>query len=214
MVYVFYYKMSERLTKAAFNKWMQLMPDFIQEKIEKFRNLQDAERSLIGNILLLQGLEQLECTQYLLKNLKYTSFQKPYFDDLISFNISHSGDYVVCAISKTNIVGVDIEEMINIPIVDFEYLFAKEEWNEVLIAENKWEAFYILWAKKEAFLKAVGCGLSEPLNAVIIKNNAINWQNKEWYLMDIQLGDAYKCYICCDFSNPSIKINQLFLNTI
>ena len=214
MVYVFYYKMSERLSEVSFNRWMQLMPDFIKEKIKRFRNWQDAERSLIGNLLLLQGLQQLECTHYLLKNLKYTSYQKPYFDNLISFNISHSGDYVVCAISKIINVGIDIEEVKNIPIIDFEYLFAQEEWDEVLTAKNKWEAFYTLWAKKEAFLKAIGCGLSQPLNEVIIKKNEIIWQNKKWYLINIQLDDDYKCFICCDFSNPSIKINQQFFNTI
>lgn len=190
---------------------VQMLPDSIQSKILKFRNWQDAERCLAGNILLLRGLMDLGRIEYSLQDLKYTEFQKPYINDSISFNISHSGEFVVCAISESNKVGTDIEEIHPIPFDDFTTLFSKQEWDEVINSDNKFHAFFTLWTKKEAFLKVIGCGLNQPLNKVVIENNKITWENREWFLHEIKLDPNHISYICCDVNSPSIQIREIIL---
>ena len=210
MIKLFYYKINNRLETAVFNKLLKQLPITLQTKILKYHNWQDGERSLAGNILLLKGLYSIGQKQYTLDDLKYTKFQKPYFDEAISFNITHSGEYVICALSETNRVGVDVEVIKDIPMEDFTNLFANQEWNDVINATNKLRAFYTLWTKKEAFLKAVGCGLSQPLNEVVIENDRITWENQPWFLHEIVLDQYHIAYICCDVVTPQIQLMEIY----
>jgi 4'-phosphopantetheinyl transferase len=211
MIQLLYYTINNRLPKERFDLLLQQLPIDLQQKIVKYRNWQDAERSLAGNILLLKALQLIGRNDYALDNLKYTEFQKPYFDETISFNISHSGEYVICAISETIQLGVDLEEIKEIPIEDFTNLFARQEWDEVIDGENKLQAFYTLWTKKEAFLKAVGCGLSQPLNEVVIENNRIDWENKTWFLQEIKLDADHIAYVCSDVKAPAVRMEEIYL---
>ncbi len=211
MIKLFFYKITNRLETAVFNNLLQQLPIALQHKILKYRNWQDAERSLAGNILLLKGLEFIGRKEYTLDDLKYTEFQKPYFDEAISFNITHSGEYVICALSETNKVGVDVEAIKDIPMEDFTNLFANKEWKELINATNKLHAFYTLWTKKEAFLKAVGCGLSQPLNEVVIEKNSITWENQQWFLHEIVLDLHHIAYICSDTVAPQIQLVEINL---
>lgn len=194
-----------------FNQLLQQLPIVLQQGILKYRNWEDAERSLAGKILLLKGLQSIGRNEYTLDDLKYTEFQKPYFDDAISFNITHSGEYVICAISEANKVGVDVEVIKKIPMEDFTDLFANQEWEEVIHANDKLHAFYTLWTKKEAFLKAVGCGLNQPLNEVVIENNSITWESQHWFLHEIILDQQHIAYICSDVAEPRVQVSEINL---
>lgn len=211
MVHIFYYRSLSKMPADYFEYYLQQAPPVIQKKIMSFKQWQDAERSLAGNILLLKGLQWLDIPGYELSQLKYTPFQKPYFDESLHFNISHSGQYTICAISQANLVGIDVEEIKEIPLMDFTDFFYDKEWQEVLHAPDPLRAFYILWTKKEAFLKVIGSGLNVPLNQVIIENNRIRWQNSAWLLQEIPLDPTHICHICSNEPLPGIKIKSLKL---
>lgn len=83
----------------------------------------------------------------------------------IDFNVSHSGNYALIAWSSSRRVGVDIEEA----VVDWERLLASvcgdadiREFELTPEAKQK-ELFFDIWVAKEAFLKAVGEGISSNL---------------------------------------------------
>jgi 4'-phosphopantetheinyl transferase len=87
----------------------------------------------------------------------------------LQFNIAHSGGLAVFAFSLGFQIGVDIEEVREIP--DFEQIahhyFCPEESSQLLSITDKKqreEAFYRCWTRKESYLKAVGDGLSAPLD--------------------------------------------------
>ncbi|MEJ7738040.1 MAG: 4'-phosphopantetheinyl transferase superfamily protein [Chitinophagaceae bacterium] len=175
----------------------------------KFRKWEDKQRSLYGKILLITGLRSLGIKSYSLKDLKYTKFLRPYFDGLVDFNISHSGEYTICAISETNKIGIDIEEIQDIPLFGFDSQFSKKEWGKVLQAENRLQAFYTLWTQKEAFLKAIGTGLNLALNEVVIRDNKITWDDREWYLKEIKLDKRYVSHLATDITLPTILIEKV-----
>ena len=87
---------------------------------------------------------------------------KPYFKspEKPFFSLSHSGSYVLCAMSDCEI-GADIQEM---KAVDFtkaaEYAFCKEENDWVKQDRHR---FYRIWTGKEAFGKMTGEGLKAGL---------------------------------------------------
>ena len=84
----------------------------------------------------------------------------------LQFNVSHSGDYVLIAATRSNPIGVDIECDKNNS--DFLALskrfFALSEHEAILKCDDQRSAFYRCWTCKEAFIKATGLGLSFGLN--------------------------------------------------
>ena len=102
MVYIFYTRFDKKLNNATFSYYLKNLSDSFQNKILKYRNWQDAQRSLLGKALLINGLHKLGLKQYSLSSIKFSKLERPYFDDSIDFNISHSGGCVICAISLTD----------------------------------------------------------------------------------------------------------------
>lgn len=97
---------------------------------------------------------------------------KPYlepFNQSLQFSLSHSRDFVVCAICLKNKIGVDIEairEIHNYKKIAQRF-FSAEEYAELmtLSEQEQIKGFFRLWTKKEAILKAIGIGLFHPCPA-------------------------------------------------
>jgi 4'-phosphopantetheinyl transferase len=87
----------------------------------------------------------------------------------LQFNLSHSGSLAVYAFAPGRAVGVDVEEVRDIP--DAERLatrfFSKTEVEALraVAADRRSLAFLACWTRKEAFVKAIGEGLSHPLDS-------------------------------------------------
>jgi 4'-phosphopantetheinyl transferase len=103
----------------------------------------------------------------------YNTYGKPFLENSsIFFNLSHSEDCGVLAVSREKMLGIDIEYVKSRE--DFSELakrfFAPQEVEqlEVSPAAEKLLAFYRLWTLKEAFIKALGQGLSLPLESFAI----------------------------------------------
>lgn len=129
----------------------------------------------------------------------YGEHDKPFIKNTyknIEFNLSHSDQCIVIAITLENKVGVDVEK-INTEI-DHDSLskrfFSKEEYSYLikLNNNNKLDAFYRIWTRKEAFIKATGEGIAFGLDnfsvfgdstKVEIKNEKNS--NEDWYCFDL-----------------------------
>ena len=129
-----------------------------------YRFAHTALRSILSGYLD-RAPEQLRFAQ--------NSFGKPFLSDMdkgcqIQFNMSHSGEVVAVAVTRDRHIGVDVEMMR--PMKDFAGIsnlnFTPEEraWIGGAPIELQPNAFFTCWARKEAVIKAVGKGLSMPLN--------------------------------------------------
>ncbi|MFZ4758300.1 MAG: 4'-phosphopantetheinyl transferase family protein [Burkholderiaceae bacterium] len=90
-----------------------------------------------------------------------------------SFNLAHSGDWIVCVTGDGTPVGVDVQE--HVPGMarpdDYGPVFGPRERATIDAAHDaptRIAAFARAWARKEALLKAVGTGLLTRLVAVDI----------------------------------------------
>jgi len=191
MIHLYYTRTAKRFDPKIFEHFLKQLPPGIQSQVLKFRKWEDRQRSIMGKMLFIEGLKFFGYDLKLLDELKYTEFQKPYLDNSLHFNISHSGDYTICVFSQTNKIGVDIEEIKDIPLVDFDNEFSKTELNQIYAAQNPLKLFYTLWTQKEAFLKAIGAGLNVPLNRVAIDKNRITWNKEVWFLKEIKIDPGY-----------------------
>lgn len=209
MIHVFYCISEERLDSSLYNYLLNKIPTGYQDDIAKFRKWEDRQHRVLGKMLLVKGLEMLGLTAYSLDQMQYTNLKRPYLNGSIDFNISHSGKYVVCAISTMAKIGVDVEEIKDIPITDFTNEFSAEEMKSILSSDDSLRSFYLLWTKKEAFLKAIGTGLHLPLNKVHETANKISWENKEWFLTQLNLDENYCAHICADVFESPVKIHEV-----
>jgi 4'-phosphopantetheinyl transferase len=87
----------------------------------------------------------------------------------IKFNLSHSQDIAVLAVTQNLTVGVDIE-WINPEFATDEVakrFFAAGEVRclQALPGTERSDAFFACWTRKEAYIKALGEGLSVPLDS-------------------------------------------------
>ena len=128
--------------------------------------------------------------------MSYNKYNKPFLKgDKIRFNISHSGNLAICALSGNTDVGIDIEFMKDIEIDDFKMQMTDREWKQIYHAELKKVAFYNYWTKKEAVIKADGMGLSIPLKSFEVIDNHANINNQDFFIKEIELANNYKCHL-------------------
>jgi 4'-phosphopantetheinyl transferase len=164
-------KLINSLTKHGSTLYL---PMFRRKKarIKRFYHYEDALRSLLGDLLT----RHLICQKLNLKNqqlqFNQTEYGKPFLRNArhFSYNISHSGEWVVCALA-TSAVGVDVEKMAGVDRSLAQRIFTPEEYQALItksISEQQ-PYFYSLWTLKESFIKAVGQGLSIPLTSFAIR---------------------------------------------
>jgi 4'-phosphopantetheinyl transferase len=84
------------------------------------------------------------------------------------FNITHSGAFVACAVTRMAPVGIDIERIHWMPdmqaIADAHFTRAEYKRLSALPVEDRTRGFFECWTRKEAFIKATGRGLSQRLD--------------------------------------------------
>ena len=209
MIYIFYCTSRDELDGKSFSYFLAKLPKKSQFEVVKFKKWEDRQRSLFSKLLLINGLHIMGLDSLSIDQLKFTRFKRPYFNNNIDFNISHSGEYIICAISHRHKIGVDIEEVKEIPFGDFENEFSSKEMMAIMNSDNNMNSFYTLWTQKEAFLKAIGTGLHTPLNKVEIDNRIIKWNKANWFLSEIILDAKYISHLCTDILHPEIIIREI-----
>jgi 4'-phosphopantetheinyl transferase len=207
MIQIYYSNYKNKLEDHIYYDYLNSLPRDIKEKILKYRNWSDAQASLYGKLLLQKGLEQYGVNSNL-TNLKYTKYGRPYLDGNIDFNISHSGEYVVCAFTDDSKVGIDLEEIKPIQISDFRIQFLDQEWDKITNSDNTLFWFYYYWTAKEAVIKAEGRGLSIPLESFRIADDKTFLEHRLWHLKTVDLFNDYILQVASDQIPISIITKQ------
>ena len=156
---------------ASEQDWTLLSPDE-QERARRFHFERDRRsfvsshgmmRRLLGTYAGMPGA-QLEFTT--------GAFGKPAMcgAPALEFNLSHSGDIALLAVSRERAVGVDVERW-NVGIEHLElaqHFFSVAECRALrdLAVTDEWRAagFFAAWSRKEAYLKAIGHGITRGLD--------------------------------------------------
>lgn len=122
-----------------------------------------SNETICGRVLLLELTNAND-------EITYNENGKPYFKNSNTyFSISHSGDYVICAISK-NEIGIDIQKVKDMP--KSKLIFSDKELKLSNLELVK------LWSIKESIIKAKG------LNMQHMKSININNYNVETKIFD------------------------------
>ena len=153
----------DRLYAAAYCA----VSDERQKKADRFRFRKDRNLCLGAGVLLRFALREAGVLE---ENPTYRTGEngKPYLFSYpnIFFNLSHSGSFVLCALSGVD-VGCDIEKMEDAELALAKRFFTPGEYAAIASRPSEAERadrFYRIWTLKESFLKATGLGLRLPLN--------------------------------------------------
>ncbi len=149
-------------------------------------------------------------------------FGKPYLPDFEQwqFNLSHSGEKLLIAISDEMPVGIDIEKIKlrrALPELVKKCFAVSEQnyWFNLPEAE-KLTMFYDFWTRKEAVVKGIGRGIALGLNRCEIDTKQPNAFldlpiNEAWHTKKIDISPDYCAAIAMPYANVTLNFCSLRL---
>jgi 4'-phosphopantetheinyl transferase len=155
---------------------------------------------------------------------QYNEFGKPLLagglHPPVQFNVSHSGDLVLVALSRGRAVGVDVEYMrmdIATEEIAARFFSAAECSALATVAPAlRYAAFFACWTRKEAYLKARGDGLSLVLSqfdvsllpgdeARLLATRHDATEVHRWNLRALDGGDGYQAALAVEGGSWKLK---------
>jgi 4'-phosphopantetheinyl transferase len=156
-----------------------------------------------------------------------TTYGKPFLkhphDETLSFNLSHAGEMALLAVTRAREVGIDVEFMRPDFATDevAENFFSPFEVAELQRVEpnQRTQAFFNCWTRKEAYVKARGEGLSMPLNlfdvtlaphsvATMLSNRRDKSETSRWTFHDIALNENYVGALVIETTEAPLHISR------
>ena len=175
-MYIYYNNINNYSLKEYINYYNELS-DYDKNKIDKLI-ITRKKQSILARILLKNILKNKYNINYKDMIIKYNKYGKPFIDN-ISFNISHSHDYVIVATSNKNI-GIDIEMIRDYNPTSMNLFCTDNEIKYINNNQNKKLAYWKIYTLKEAYFKMLGTNLSNMKNVEFnILKNKITCVNNE-----------------------------------
>jgi 4'-phosphopantetheinyl transferase len=135
-------------------------------RLDRYRSRAAAERYVVTRSLVRTVLSDRLGVPAPDIPVRHTHTGKPILTDELHFNVTHSGDLILLAVTAQRPVGVDVERRRAVPrVIDLEtrWLTARERDDFATLRRlgvDASDAFLRIWSLKEARLKALGVGIS------------------------------------------------------
>ena len=156
------------------------------ERCDAIRNPVQSLRAVLARVLVRTTLSRYAPVEPSQWCFGVDSHNKPRVsspDCEFSFNLSHSGQWLVCAVGLGADLGVDIErhkpERDHLRLAQRYFDPAEARALQLMEGEQRIAYFYDFWTLKEAWLKATGLGLSGGLDKVVFQFEAGGGLNVE-----------------------------------
>jgi 4'-phosphopantetheinyl transferase len=192
-------------------------------RARRFRFEQDqlrwiAARSMLRRLLATYLDQAADALRFV-----YTAYGKPSLADHphVTFNLSHSGDYGLLAVTLNRQVGIDIERIrpdFADPSVASHFFSQAEQIALAAYAPIEYaDAFFTCWTRKESYIKAQGEGLSHPLkdfdvsllpdieDALVATRPDTN-EKHNWRIMPVQVPGQYAAAVTLERTNTNHNI--------
>ena len=188
---------------------LSLLDEEEKARADRFRFQRDRVRFVVAHAALRRILSHYLQRPPAVLSFRQNQYGKPSLtgpDDWLHFNLSHSGGLALVAVAAGGPVGVDVEVMRD----DFggeaiaRRFFSPSEVEALfsLPQEQRTPAFFLCWTRKEAFIKAVGKGVSFPLDGFAVslqpdRPARVLWvqddpqEAERWTLVDLAPGPGY-----------------------
>lgn len=179
----------------------------------KFLKPADADGFILGRGLLRRILA--DCLNAEPAELRFNrnAQGKPFLEDgKLDFNVSHSRDRLLIAVTAGRAVGIDIEFRrggLNMASIAKRW-FAPAEQEFFQTLGKPEEGFFEIWAKKEAYVKALGIGIYKDLNTFAVPLGEKPFfpnigKNGQWFFQTLEIDPDYAAAIVSEA--PPVPVN-------
>lgn len=179
-----------------------LVSDKRRLEIERLKFTDSKLLSLYSELLVRYCLTKLTKENFSDFVFDRTEKGKPYVTghDDIDFNISHTKGMILCSVTDTGKVGVDVEKIRPIKYNIMKRCFNPEEISYVEQIPSSDQKFFEIWTKKEAYTKYLGTGLTIDITAI----NMLSPEHSD-KIYSLKSGD-YVFSIYCDDNKAVIPV--------
>lgn len=207
----------------------QTLSDSELQRAERFHFARDKNYFIVGRGALRTILSRYLKVAPNLVQFSYGPCGKPEIadnlDSTLCFNLSHSQGLALYAVTRSRKIGVDIEQIRPVPNMESiaERFFSQQENAafKAVSAEQKLAAFFNCWTRKEAYIKAIGDGLSFPLDrfsvsltpgepAQLLNVEGDSTAPSLWYLKALVPAPNYVAAIAVEGLGEELTCQQLF----
>jgi hypothetical protein len=172
-----------------------------------------------GKLLLRIGLIRFGLSADL-NQLQYTSEKRPFIPNYPDFNLSHSGNRVVCIFNTRGLAGIDIDCIADLAVVDFQMHFTENEWAIIQGSPIPDALFYQFRTAQESLIKTDGRGFMIPPHEVDVSGSRCldlggkaGWWPVPTSLKDLPVISRWKAPPgICDF--PAMEFHDLSLSKL
>lgn len=213
-VVVFYICFDHLSNEPEWQELVRFLPGNMQETVNKQYHWQDRFRKAGGKLLLFYSLKKLGYVNYNPEMLRADENGRPYLPDCVDFNISHSGNYIICSISREGRIGADVEYMCVVDLQQFRHIMNDREWNWVVNSSNPDKRFYHLWTLKESASKADGKGIFIPFQSLEIDRHQITCGRNRWYFRNLALDEEHVAYITTEKPFGELEVCEVGLEEL
>lgn len=193
------------------------------DRAARYRFMQDRRRFIIS-----RGILRILLGRYLSVpsgkiEFNFSKLGKPGLTahEKLHFNLAHAKDMAIFGFTLFHDLGVDIE--FHNPDIEVREIaqrfFSQKEEKELLTlaAKLQIEAFYRCWTRKESFIKALGGGLSIPLDRfsvslladippAILTLDLKGMEAEEWSIIDCSPDGHYSAAAAVKCTNPKFEV--------
>ncbi|MDT0498774.1 4'-phosphopantetheinyl transferase superfamily protein [Algiphilus sp. W345] len=194
-------------------EWLDALPEARRSQLLGWPDRRARQRSLIASRLLLEGLRRLGHPPDVLASLHYPARAKPRLPGLgLDFSISHCEGLVLCGLSASGPLGVDVEAPGSCTASVFRRYLSE--------AERAWAGddpnrFARLWTRKEAIVKADGTGLAGLHRVVLdIDGRSAQLDGQTWHTAALEVGSQHIAHLARQTPEPPIPPESLSLSQL
>lgn len=143
----------------------------------------------------------------------------------LELNFSDSGEQALIAVSRDGAIGVDLEAcrpLSDLAAVATSHFSEQERVSLLALPETeRHAAFYRIWTRKEAYLKALGEGLSYGLGRFAVTMDATDARllhvdgdarvGAQWHIVPIRVDDGYEACVAAPWHIDDVRVHDIDL---
>ena len=207
-------------------KFAPLLSKDEYQKAKRFHRLTDCQRFIAGRGILRKIISAYLSLAPDVVQFVYNQYGKPFISaaqnhGALSFNLSHSHGMALYAVARGRRIGIDIEhkreDFATLEVA--ERFFSKDEFEalKAVPTDQRTRAFFNCWSRKESYIKAIGMGVSYPLDEftvslalnvspALLKVDEDATEASRWNMYELDAGEEYAAALIVE--NPSVFIRQ------
>lgn len=187
------------------------LPVSIKQSVERYQDPNDRLARKISKLLLETLIRKSNSYQSFFWDLyQKDDFSKPYIKGSeFDFSASHSKNLVTVCLSSKGSCGIDTEFIQSLDIDVYNDFLHSEERKFIKFHQKPQAAFYEVWVKKEASLKASGFGISKELEEIDAHQENVIIEDHTYFTKPLPLSFDYMSYISSDFRITDLHTEEI-----